>query len=474
MGLIITPEEQIEAYYASEDMSQSKLKKLLQGLDVFTAEDEDINNKPYIIIGKAVDTLLTGEEGAFEKQFYISQVSKKPTEKVANIIDAVYQAIVADYNEYLATCDTSVVDAHQVRTDGEVLINDQDNLEEPIVPTSFEQYIGTLESWAHYVVAISREQEYQGNWGDEARIKNLITPENKVYFDDLSKSFGKCILDTPTHETIKSIVESLKTNLRTAKLFDRYDQKDFTHIDVILQLPIYFEYKGIKCKALLDMVIVMRDSDGRILRIQPYDLKTMSGNTYNFPQSIRTRRYDIQAAWYVMGLADHYAVNEISSIIAPFKFIVESTTKQGKPLVFEMSKSLFSIGRSGRDAYYYYFSDGFGNIMKSNDIASPAILGVEQLVDMYLYHEDNGFEAEQEVIEADRQEDCLLVDWNGIIERPIVQNEEEEVAFEFEEPKEELAEVAEEIVPEESETDIKEIPEEKFDKSFEEDNEQNQ
>lgn len=471
MGLIITSEKEVEAYFASEDMSQSRLKKLLQGLDVFTAEDEDISKKPYIIMGKAVDTLLTGDEEEFRKQFYISQVTKKPTEKVANIIEAVYAAVEEDYREYVATCSAPVIDAHEVKSEGEVLINNQDTLEEETaatVPQSFEDYISTLSVWSQYVVAISREQEYQGNWGDEARIKNLITPETTTYFSDLSKSFGMTVLDVPTYETIKSIVHSLKTNLRTSKLFDRYEQAEYTHIDIILQMPIYFEYKGIKCKALLDMVSVLRDSDGKILRIQPFDLKTMSGNTYNFPQSIRTRRYDIQGAWYVMALADYYAINEISSIIAPFKFIVESTTKQGKPLVYEMSKSLQSIGRIGRDPYYHYMSDGFGNIMKTSEVASPAILGIEQLVDLYLYHEDNGFEAEQEIIEADRLEDCLVVAWSGIIPRPdIIQEEEEQLAFTFDMPKEELAETVEEIVPQEIDTIVKEIPEEVFDESVE-------
>lgn len=470
MGLIITPDEQIEAYFASEHMSQSKLKKLLTGLDNFVAEDEDISKKPYIILGKAVDVLLTGNEEEFNNQFYISQITKKPTDKVADIVDEVYRLVVNDYQEYLATC-VPVIDAHQVKKEGEFLVVGQENLDEPIELMSFENYIRTLSTWTNYVVAVAREQEYQARYGEEALIKAIVTGETTIYFNDLSLSYGKCIIDVSTYETIKSIVESLKTNLRTSKYFDRYEQAEYTHIDIILQMPIYFEYKGIKCKALLDMVSVMRDSDGKILRIQPIDLKTMSGNTYNFPMSIRSRRYDIQAAWYRMALADHYAINEISSIIAPFKFIVESTTKQGKPLVYEVSKELAEIGRSGRDAYYYYMSDGFGTIMKTNDIACPAILGVEQLVDMYLYHEDNGFEAEQEIIETDRQEDCLVVGWNGIVERSFIQEQEEEISFTFDLSKEEeLVEVIQEIIPEKIESEVKEISEKTFEERFTETN----
>ncbi len=435
MGLIVTPEEEITAYFASDAISQSDLKKGLEGIDAMVAEKEDISNKPFIIIGKAVDMLLTGDEEEFSKNFYISNITKKPTDAVALIIEKTYEMVAEDYEEYLQVCHAPLNEFTEVTHEEEVVVVPQETLEEveEIKVTSFVDYIQSLDKWQAYIIGCARETGWNARYGDEALIKNLVTEETSIYFNDLSKSFGMKVLDIPTYENIKRIVESLKTNLRTAKYFDRYEQKQYTHIDVILQIPIYFEYRSMNCKALLDMVIVVRDSDEKILRIRPFDLKTMSGNTFNFPQSIRSRRYDIQAEWYTMALADYYAVSEIGGIIAPFEFIVESTTKQGKPLVFEVSKELSDIARVGRDAMYYCQADAFGHITQTQHIACPAILGIEQLIDLKQYHDLNGYDAEIEVHCADAVEEPLLVGWNGYVSRPTVEVGEE-VTFNFDEP----------------------------------------
>lgn len=432
MGLIITPEQEIIAYYESDAMSQSKLKKLLTGIDAFIAEQEDISKKPYIIQGKAVDTILTGEEGDFEKNFYISSSEKKPTDAVASIVNYVYDRVSEDYTEYLSTI-TPLGGTQEIVEGQEIILIEHDNLEDEVPITPFLEFIGRLDQYEAYIIEGCEQYVgptgsigYQSRWGVDARLKAICEP-GSAYFIDLCSSYGKTIIDSTMNNTIQSIVESLRTNLRTASYFDRYEQKDFTHVDVILQMPIYFEYRDIQCKALLDLVTIVRDSDGKILLISPFDLKTMNGNTYNFLNSIKSYRYDIQGVWYTLALRDFYCVSDKQ--IAPFRFIVESTTKQGKPLVYELDESIMKIARWGRPAY----------ISEYGHLLSAEINGVEQLLDMYEYHERNGWEAEEEIQQADSIDSPLIVNWNGFVNRnpfenPIiieVESSSEELDFEF-------------------------------------------
>ena len=75
----------------------------------------------------------------------------------------------------------------------------------------------------------------------------------------------------------------------------------------------------------------------------------MGDQTIYFPKSLRQRRYDIQAAFYTEALKSKKEYETYK--ILPFKFIVESTTNPGNPLVFTCNQELLEIGKSGRNAY---------------------------------------------------------------------------------------------------------------------------
>jgi hypothetical protein len=157
---------------------------------------------------------------------------------------------------------------------------------------------------------------------------------------------------------------------------------------------------------LLDIVFISRDEEANLVSITGVDLKTMNGNTYHFPSSVRTRRYDIQAAWYTLALQKHFAIPEESSIIKPFQFVVESTSYQGKPLNFVVDDSLLTMGRFGRRA------------IKSNENSMATTLqyeikGFEQLLDLYIYHSENGFTEEKEIQETGLN--SLKINWDGIV-----------------------------------------------------------
>jgi hypothetical protein len=378
MALIIGTEEQIEAYFASDALGQSKLKRLLK--DVASFHQEEDSSAEHFVIGSAVDCILTAEEGTFERKYYVSKLLKIAP-GVAEIVSLVHARVEQDYAEYL-----------------EVVVNGN---EDTSSNTSFKVFAGTLDGWETYILDAAEQTGWQPRWGADAKLKNVLK-DGAEYFQDLCHSFGKTILSTTQYENVNCIVESLKTNPRTSRYFERDSFASTDKWTVYYQLPIYFEYHGVPCKALLDMVIVERDPLGNILFVLPIDFKTMSGNTFNFLHSLKQRRYDIQAGWYTIALLSYFNIEQ--NLIRPFHFVVESTTNIGKPLVFKLAPSVLDIGIIGKPELVALGSNG-------HEILSPKILGIKQLINLYLYHIENGFFLEREIQEAGL--DPLEIDWEG-------------------------------------------------------------
>lgn len=388
MSVIIASREEIEEYYQSDALGQSKLKLLLGDLSQFNKEFD--STAEHFVMGSAVDCLLTSTQEEFDRQYYISSVEKKPSDTVVEILTTVHQLIVEDYTEYL-----------------NVIIPGEEEMQEN---ASLLEFVGELKNWTTYILDACIKAEWNLRWGDDAKLKNIIEPGSE-YFLDLCASFGKTILSSTQHQAILRIVKSLQENGRTAKFFDRETFETLDKWTAYYQFPIYFEYRKVKCKALLDMVFVERDSVGRILQIIPVDLKTMAGNTYYFPSSIRQRRYDIQAAWYTLALEHYFALPDRDATIKPFQFVVESTTYQGKPLVFAVTDSLLKLGRYGRKAVSLLNTDLFSDNAEEDAVLQHHIKGFEDLLGLYIFHSEFGFEEEVEIIEAGINP--LKVNWNG-------------------------------------------------------------
>jgi len=397
----IAKKEEIVDYFNSPDLGQSKLKKLLSGISNFHTEEDSKAN--HFVIGSAVDCYLTGNAEDFEETFYISTVSKKPSDTVVEILNLVHIMLINDYAEYI-----NVVDPLQFKEDHFEVI--QDSLEEVPAKTSFIDFVGTLKNWEAYILEACKIVDWNRTWGDAAKFKNIVTEDNEAYFLDLCKAYGKTILDTAQKELIDNIVKSLQNNPRTRDYFDREALAENTSIQVFYQFPIPFTYRGQKCKALLDIVIVQRDMDGEILSVQGIDLKTTYENTYNFLSVLKTRRYDIQAAWYTIALQDYFAIS-INKVL-PFMFIVESTTYVGKPLVYVLSESLLKIGKQGRKAISLVETNLVGEF--NTAIIQRDIKGVDQLLDLYIYHNENGWSEEKEIKEQSLGE-ALEIDWDGFV-----------------------------------------------------------
>lgn len=401
MGVIISSKEQIQNYFNNPAISQSKLKTLIGGLESFLkhqdTSDKDLyySENPVFIKGSGVDIKLTGNEEDFKEDFYISQLEVKPSDVemsiIHRIVDKIYQ------------------------------YHDQMN-----IPTSDIQ---NLTYYPGFITeAIEEEGWYNGKPG-EKRTQGLIE-RCTSYFEELIASKGKQILTKEENSIIDNTVISFKTNSFTKDYFDKEQQLRNEHVDVYYQLPIYFEYEGRPCKALLDMLIVYKDDANRITSIQPIDIKTMSGNTLNFITNVKRHRYDIQAAWYVLALSSWLQTQQTveNPVIMNFKFLVESVTNIGNPLVYTFDSEMISMGKYGRPELYTNaignlskdlkehvdFEDGDWNVgtLKSYTINYKEIKGYEQLFQEYEFYEENGTSSDMLIVQ---NEGNFKLDWNGIV-----------------------------------------------------------
>lgn len=383
MGLVITPQSEIDKYFESDALSQSNLKKLLGGIDSFINNQKEeselfYTEKGHFIIGSAVDTILTGVEGEFENKYHVSVLEKKPSDTEMSIINRAFQDILDSYSE------------EQLK----------------------EQGIDELSKYPGSIQMAIEEHNYQPNWKTETKI-NKIVENGTLYFEDLKKAVGKQMLSSNEMVLISSIVSSLKTNPRTSKYFDRDALLRADKVTVYYQLPIYFTYKGVKCKALLDMLIVIRDEAGKVVSVQAFDLKTMNGNTLKFPSNLKSFRYDIQAAWYTEAIFAKDSTLKIDGLVPevlrPFTFIVESNSQPGIPLLYEIDEELLLTGKFGRPDLILQGKNE--NQVDVLEILKQKVVGFDELIDTYIYQSNNDWKEEKVITDNNG---VLKIGWNGI------------------------------------------------------------
>lgn len=370
MGLITTPQKEIDNYFASENVSQSSLKRLLDG---FTQSSGDTDS---LLIGSAVDTILTGETGRFEKQFYVSKLEKKPSDVEVSIVNQVFDNLMQEKS-----------------------LNE----------------ISTLSDYSSIILEAIEDHKWYNNLKQETKTKKIIE-KCTDYFEELKKAYNKKLLTTKQKDVIDSVVMSLTTNSRTSFYFNRERQDRQKNADFYYQVPIYFEHNDVLCKALIDLLIIIKNEEEEMISVFPIDLKTMSGNTLQFIYKLKRYRYDIQAAWYTLAVEkwieqislNYRRFSKNSVIIKPFTFIVESTTSVGTPLIYEVDEELLLIGKQGRPVVKYY--DLFSEDKKPITLFKK-INGYEDLLEEYLHYETT----EELKIMSKAKNGIFKLSWDGIV-----------------------------------------------------------
>jgi len=151
------------------------------------------------------------------------------------------------------------------------------------------------------------------------------TPEAVEFYETKYKAVGKKILSASEFEGVQraklSILENDFTNLYFHTLFIEHE--------LMHQVPIYFEYEGVKCKALLDGILI----DHNKKTIEPFDLKTTGKNVYDFSDSFLQFGYFRQCAFY------EYALKTKQS---PVKDLLKSG--------YELKDFIFIVVESSKDS----------------------------------------------------------------------------------------------------------------------------
>lgn len=347
--------ERVQQYFNSSEISQSQLKALLIGVGAFhTIKKEGelyYEEKEFLIIGSAVDCILTERNKdnhidleSFLNNYYIS-IIEKPSDTIMSIVQEIYSKIDKDDITELSDIKYSLL-----------------------------------------ILSVCNSHKYQNNWKDETRIKKIVD-EGTLYWNELIKSDNKQILDKNQAMIIWNVVVSLLTHKHTKNYFESND-----NITILFQVPIYFIYEELECKALLDLIII--DKKNRC--IIPCDIKTIGDFTNNFLNNAKRFRYDFQATFYILALMSWIKENYLEDYsIKDFKFIVESTKQQGCPLIYNFNKQNYLSVLNGIPSETIKTSFGNKNI-------TSEIKGVKQAVELLKWYKSNHPEMQynKEIIEG--------------------------------------------------------------------------
>lgn len=369
--MIFSNDIEVERKYRSDPaVNQSSLKDIIKGVqdlkDKAKKREESPTAKHYVV-GQAIDTILTGADGDFENEFYVSQLEKLPSEKELEIAEMTFQLVLANLEQ---------------------------NVRRGLIGTeTFE--VKDLEAYPNELAYAIKKSEWQPRWKTETKLDKIIESCSD-YFKELVGAIGKTMMSKSDFNQIMGVVTSLRTNPRTAKYFDRPGLKNNKNVDIHYQVPVFATIDEVKCKALFDMIIVFKNDEGKVTRVIPCDLKSMAGYTIHFLDSAKKYRYDIQSSFYTDCMLAEDALFpegfpkfEDDTMFENFTFIVESKTSPGTPLVFIASDEFLDIGRNGR---------------KNNFTGISYTLGYRELLQEYAYQMETGF-----------VEDKIIADNNGVL-----------------------------------------------------------
>lgn len=313
----------VKEYYAAKRVSNSLLKVIDHNPKLFwlktqgLVEDED---STYLRMGSAVDCLLT-QPDKWEEEFYVMEHDRP-------------QGLMGKFVESLPL-GLSIASLH-------------DSYQEAYEASGYKVPIERVINWF---------------WSNDSAV-NYYNQRNEVLTKDV------IILDKTEYERVSNAVSLIKENPYTLWYF----LGDEPHIERLLQLDIYFEIKGVECKALLDGVVI----DHKNKTIQPFDLKTTSKGVFSFENSFVSYGYFRQAAMYTEALHSYikdrslYDPDIEQYTLLPFKFIVvDSRQNSTSPaLIYNTTNNDITVGL-------------YGGKLKHSD---TTVKGVYQLIDDYLWH----------------------------------------------------------------------------------------
>ncbi len=197
--------------------------------------------------------------------------------------------------------------------------------------------------------------------------KFFSTSEAVEYYDGITKGDKKIKLSRDEYES----VEKSRELILISPFAYQYFVPSHTWIELLHQVPIYFIYRGVEFKALLDGIKI----DHKSRTITPFDLKTTGKTVYDFIDSFIHYGYFRQCALYEQAvLSDASPVKDLLAegyTLENFEFIVVETklSSTNPAIIFQTTPKDRKAGLEGA-----IFD---GKLRK----------GINQLLDDYLWHQ---------------------------------------------------------------------------------------
>lgn len=185
------------------------------------------------------------------------------------------------------------------------------------------------------------EAGYQSNWKMETRVSKVIE-QGSAYFKYLveRETSDQILMTSKEFATVMACSASLKTDpLIQPVMFPEDVSED---VEIFREKEIFFEYKGLQCKAKLDMLIVNHKKE----TFQIVDLKTTGKSVMNFNESFNMYDYYRQLAFYEIAVHSLYPTYQ--QIYDPFIVAVE-TFGYYRARLFTVKSSAMNYGLSEVD-----------------------------------------------------------------------------------------------------------------------------
>jgi len=231
-------------YRADSALSYSTLARFArEGFNNLETLFESVES-PSLTFGSAVDAIITGGQEEFEQHFIVADFPPIK-ESIKSIVKSLFDTYGDSYED-LAD-----------------------------IPSS-------------YIISITEMASFQLNWKPETRAEK-IRVEGCEYYSMLRRSIGKTLIDTTTMDLIERTVQALRTSPATQLLFA--PDSNLIHE---YQLKFKATLEGIDYRCMADLIIT--DHENKI--VYPIDLKTSSHAEWDFYESFKQWRYDIQARLY--------------------------------------------------------------------------------------------------------------------------------------------------------------------------------
>lgn len=302
--------------------SYSSLSRLLYCPEIFYKEyilgNKEEKLESYLTEGKLIHCLLL-EPDKFEDTF-VTMTTKLPGENARTVVDRVY-------NHHLELLMDEATDKTQLQEYGDAILD-----------------------------VLRDINLYQSLKTDQQRIDKLITPETVNYWTFLNSSRGKTLVDFDTVERCKAIVSRFSTNSQLKDLLKLGTSEEWWGTEeAFSELPLEMELKKFSfgLKGIVDRVVI--DPGAGVIRV--IDLKTSSKTLKDFTESVKTYRYNLQAAIYNLLITHHYKDLLKQGYKIEFYFVVIDKFQQIYPFrVSEESMKTWTgdLQEALKNADYHY------------------------------------------------------------------------------------------------------------------------